>query len=73
MGGIPQALTYALEATDYEDAIRNAVSIGGDTDTIACSVGGIAETMFGLPDEIAATARAYLTEDLRTVMAGLSG
>jgi ADP-ribosylglycohydrolase len=69
-GSVPQAITCALEATDYEDAIRNAVSIGGDTDTIACIAAGIAEMMFGLPDEIAATARTYLTDDLRTVLDG---
>ena len=69
-GSVPQAITCALEAMDYEDAIRNAVSIGGDTDTIACIAGGIAEIMFGLPDEIAATARTFLTEDLSAVVDG---
>ena len=63
-GTVPQAITCALEATDYEDAVRNAVSIGGDADTIACITGGIAEVMFGLPDEIAETSRGYLTDDL---------
>jgi ADP-ribosylglycohydrolase len=67
-GSVPQAITCALEAADYEDAIRNAVSIGGDTDTIACIAGGIAQTMFGMPDEIAVTARAYLTEDLSAMV-----
>jgi ADP-ribosylglycohydrolase len=69
-GSVPQAITCALEATDYEDAIRNAVSIGGDTDTIACIAGGIAEMMFGLPDEIAVTARGFLTDDLADVVDG---
>ena len=69
-GSVPQAIICALEAMDYEDAIRNAVSIGGDTDTIACIAGGIAEIMFGLPDEIAATARTFLTEDLSAVVDG---
>ncbi len=57
-------LTCAIEGTDYEDAIRNAISIGGDSDTIACIAGGIAELMFGLPEEIAEYSRGYLTEDL---------
>ena len=53
---------------DYEDAVRNAISIGGDSDTIACIAGGIAEVMFGLPDEIAEASRGYLTDDLVEVV-----
>lgn len=63
-GTVPQAITCALEGSDYEDAIRNAISIGGDSDTIACIAGGIAEVMFGLPDEIAEMSRGYLTDEL---------
>ncbi len=47
----PQAVVAFLESTDFEDAIRNAVSIGGDSDTIAC----IAEAFYGgVPEDIAA-------------------
>jgi ADP-ribosylglycohydrolase len=67
-GTVPQAITCALEAENYEDAIRNAVSIGGDTDTVACITGGIAEVMFGLPDDIQAKSRSYLTNDLTEVV-----
>ncbi len=67
-GTVPQAITCALEATDYEDALRNAISIGGDSDTVACITGGIAEVLFGLPDDIAETARRHLTDDLRAVV-----
>ena len=67
-GTAPQAIICALEGTDYEDAIRNAISIGGDSDTIACISGGIAEVMFGIPDEIVDTARGYLTDDLIDVL-----
>uniref|UniRef100_UPI0040484755 ADP-ribosylglycohydrolase family protein n=1 Tax=Polynucleobacter sp. TaxID=2029855 RepID=UPI0040484755 len=49
---VPQAISCALHAVSYEDAIRNAVSLGGDSDTIAAIAGGIAEAMFGIPDEI---------------------
>ena len=63
-GTVPEAITSALEATDYEDAVRNAISIGGDSDTIACIAGGIAEVMFGVPNEITDQARSYLTDDL---------
>ncbi len=63
-GTVPEAITCALEATDYEDAVRNAISIGGDSDTIACITGGIAEVIFGVPNDIADQARSYLTADL---------
>ena len=53
-----------MEARDYEDSVRNAISIGGDGDAIACITGGIAEVMFGVPDDIAAQARSYRTDDL---------
>ena len=65
---VPQALTCALEATDYEDAIRNAISIGGDSDTIAAIAGGVAEALFGIPDGIATKAWSYLPEDMRAVL-----
>lgn len=67
-GTVPQAITCALEGRDYEDAVRNAISIGGDADTIACITGGIAEVMFGLPSAIATGAREYLTDDLVEVV-----
>ena len=57
---VPQAIICALEATSFEDAIRNAISIGGDSDTVGAITGGIAEGLFGVPDTIAAKARAYL-------------
>lgn len=50
---VPEALTCVLEATDFEDAIRNAISIGGDSDTIAAIAGGVAEAVFGVPDYLA--------------------
>lgn len=51
-GSVPQAIICALESVSYEDAVRNAVSIGGDSDTIACMAGAIAEIMHGIPDDI---------------------
>lgn len=44
---VPQAITAFLEAEDFEDAVRNAVSLGGDSDTLACIAGSIAEAYFG--------------------------
>jgi ADP-ribosylglycohydrolase len=65
---VPQAIICALEATDFEDAIRNAISIGGDSDTLGAITGSIAEAMFGIPDEIAAKARSHLTDEINGVL-----
>ena len=61
---MPVALICALDATDYEDTVRNAVWLGGDSDTIACIAGGLAEVLFGVPAAIAGRARSHLTPDL---------
>jgi hypothetical protein len=53
-GTVPQAIIAFLDSTDFEDAIRKAVSMGGDSDTLACITGAIAEAYYdGVPDEIA--------------------
>jgi ADP-ribosylglycohydrolase len=67
-GTVPPALVCALEASGYEDAIRNAVSLGGDTDTLACITGGIAEALHGLPPLIAAQAQSHLDAGLLSVL-----
>jgi ADP-ribosylglycohydrolase len=51
-GSVPEAIIAFLESRDYEDAIRKAISIGGDSDTIACITGGIAEAFYGIPENI---------------------
>jgi len=58
-----------LESTDFEDAIRNAISLGGDSDTLACITGGIAQAHYGVPEAIADQAMSILDEDLRGVTA----
>ena len=59
-----------LESTDFEDAIRNAISIGGDSDTLAAITGGIAEAYYGIPRDLAEKALGYLSSDLlETVLA----
>ena len=65
---MPLVFAAFLESTDYEDAIRNAVSLGGDTDTIACITGSIAEAFFGVPEEIAAEGRRRLPADILAVL-----
>ena len=48
-GSVPQALEAFFESTDYEDTVRNAISIGGDSDTIAAIAGSVAEAYYGIP------------------------
>ena len=67
-GSVPQSIIAFLAADGYEDAVRNAISLGGDADTMACIAGGIAEAFFGgVPDEIASRTLAALDERLRGV------
>jgi type I restriction enzyme M protein len=59
-GSVPQAIEAFLESTSFEDAIRNAISIGGDSDTIAAMAGSIAEAYYGIPAEIRNHALTFL-------------
>lgn len=63
-GSVPEAIIAFLESEDYESAIRLAISIGGDSDTIACITGGIAGAYYGIPDEIVNMVNKYLKEDV---------
>ena len=64
---VPQAFVCFKDGTDVEDVIRNAVSIGGDSDTIAAIAGGIAEACYEVPEKMKDTAMLYLTRDLRKI------
>lgn len=66
-GTVPQALTAFLESTDFESAIRLAISLGGDSDTLAGITGGIAQACYGVPAPIAAKTLHFLDEPLRRV------
>lgn len=67
-GSVPYAILAFLESTDFEDAIRNAVSLGGDSDTQACIAGSIAEAYYGgVPVEIADEALARLDSRLTAI------
>ena len=59
-GSVPQAFVAFFESTDFEDAIRNAISIGGDSDTIAAITGGMAEACYGIPAQLREQARLFL-------------
>jgi len=65
---VPQAITAFLESTDFETAIRLAISIGGDSDTIAAITGSMAEAFYGVPEDMAREALAYLPADMIEVM-----
>lgn len=66
---VPEAITAFMEGTDFEDVIRTAVSLGGDTDTIACIAGSIAEAYYGgVPDKLVKECRRRLPRYMRQVL-----
>lgn len=67
-GSVPQAIACAIQATSYEDAIRNAISIGGDSDTIGCIAGAIAEALFGIPEDIRKKGMSFLPATLQDIV-----
>ncbi len=67
---VPQAIIAFLESVDFEDAVRNAVSLGGDSDTLACMAGGIAEAFYGgIPADIAEETLRRLDERMNDIYA----
>ena len=67
-GTVPQAMQAFFESTSFEDAIRNAISIGGDSDTLAAITGAVAEAYYGIPDDLKETALSYLDERLLNIV-----
>lgn len=65
---MPQAIIAFLESTDFEDAIRNAISLGEDSDTLAAITGSMAEAAYGIPDWIKEKTYTYLDEPLKDVL-----
>ena len=65
---VPQAITAFLESTDFEDALRTAVSLGGDSDTLAAITGSIAEAFYGVPDDLKSECRHRLTPELAELL-----
>lgn len=64
---VPQAIVAFLESTSFEDAIRNAISIGGDSDTLAAITGAIAEAYYGVPSWMKREALNFLDDELRDI------
>lgn len=69
-GSVPQAIMAFIESSDFEDAIRNAISLGGDSDTIAAITGSIAEAYYGIPPEIRKQALTFLDTTLLQILLG---
>lgn len=67
-GSVPEAIIAFLEGTDFEDVVRTAVSLGGDSDTIACIAGAIAEGFYGVPEDLKQECRRRLTPDLLAIL-----
>lgn len=68
-GSVPEALVAFFDSDDYETAVRLAVSLGGDSDTLACIAGAVAEAFYGrVPEAIAANARRRLPQEFRDVL-----
>ena len=63
-GSVPQAQESFFESTSFEDAIRNAISIGGDSDTIGAICGAVAGAYYGVPEDICAKTLTFLDDDL---------
>jgi ADP-ribosylglycohydrolase len=68
MNAVPVAVSCFLASADFEDAIRKAILVGGDSDTIGAITGSLAEAHYGVPDALRARALAYLTEPMKTIV-----
>ena len=67
-GTVPQAIMAFIESVSFEDAIRGAISIGGDSDTLAAIAGGIAEAFYGIPPDIKTKALTFLDNELQCII-----
>ncbi|MBR4507728.1 MAG: ADP-ribosylglycohydrolase family protein, partial [Alphaproteobacteria bacterium] len=67
-GTVPPALQCFFESESFEDAIRNAISIGGDSDTIGAITGAVAEAFYGVPNEIKEQTRSYIPKELLKIV-----
>ena len=65
---VPQALEAFFESVDFEDAIRTAISVGGDSDTLAAITGSVAEAFYGVPTDIREKTKSYLDERLLQIL-----
>ena len=68
MGSVPESIIAFLEGNDFEDVIRTAVSLGGDTDTMGAMAGSIAEAFYGVPEELKAECERRIPSDMREIL-----
>ncbi len=66
-GTVPPAMVAFFESESFEDAIRNAISLGGDSDTLAAITGAVAEAYYGIPEDLKEKALSYLDERLLNI------
>ena len=72
-GSVPQAIRAFLDGTDFEDCVRTAISLGGDSDTLACITGSIAEAFYGIPPALHAQAMLYLPAHFQQIVTEFEG
>jgi ADP-ribosylglycohydrolase len=70
---VPQAIRSFLDGTDFEDCIRTAISLGGDSDTLACITGSIAEAFYGIPPALHAQVMLYLPTHFQQIVTEFEG
>ena len=70
-GTVPEAIIAFLDNSDFEHAIRLAVSLGGDSDTLACITGGIAEAYYGMPEDIKREIKKRIPEKFNEIIGQL--
>lgn len=68
MNAVPVSISCVLGSTSFEDAIRRAILVGGDSDTIGAITGGIAEAMYGIPIELKDIAMSYLPDEMKSII-----
>ena len=66
-GSVPHSLVAFFDSTDFEDAVRNGISLGGDADTIGCMAGAVAEAYYGVPHDLEEKALGFLSQDLKNI------
>lgn len=65
---VPEAITCVLEASSFEQCMRLCLSLQGDADTLCACAGGIAEALYGIPEDVAAQGWSCLPDDMRTIL-----
>ena len=67
MNAVPVAISCFLASDSFEDAVRKAIIVGGDSDTIGAITGSLAEAYYGIPEDIKAKALGFLPKDIKDV------